>query len=396
MKINRMIFIQYVLLGINAFLALPVILSTTKKDKSILSIALFFAILGYFYSPPLNDLTRLMDAYEVFDAKNISPYMLRDYFLPALFIIGHVFDLNAHFLGFTAAFILYYFLAKMAIYVLEKEQITGKSYYIYLILYFSFIPFSYYSGIRFTTALSLFLYGIFLYYYKNKKQGYLYLALAPFAHYTLWIGVFIFLLYNLVIKKIKTKYFWMLLPFLSFVIGQFPDLFLARILEFADSISFLAENQINVKGYFVGHWGVAYLSNATLIGMLVYKTRIFIIISIIMLYVMYNYSSKNSLVKFTIFISSFVLLLPEFRTLFDRFSYISLFFILITSTNKSFLIQNSNKVNNIMFLFILFVAYNIFFTIKEMWSVFLSSYGEFYRISGFNMLIDFFRGWNVY
>ncbi|RUA09357.1 MAG: hypothetical protein DSY38_00740 [Fusobacteria bacterium] len=381
---------ELLLLGIHPFLALPYMFKNLKKRREyqIITFSLFFAILGYFFVPPKNyDLYQRFEYYTKYTPSMFMKY--NDFYLGALTVIGRTLGLKENILGFVSAFILYYYLLKIGYETTARKIKSNKKYVIYMIIYALSVPLVFFNGVRFPVGYILYVYGIYSYYYKNeRKKAYIYMTLGALAHYSIYLFIFLFLIFEFIFSKIKDPYIWKGLVLLGFVIGSSPGIMTSIIVGLGNFINFAIGHEVfSVTDYVTGDWGTGQYAHMDFIEV---SKQIIMLYSFKLVFLLHSLLRKpeTSLYKYTIFLSAVTLLVAPFFTLFERLSKILIILILVLNTNESFLEKKVQKTNVILSAMIFLFTFVILFEIKEETGIFITSYIANPIISGFRILAE--------
>lgn len=208
MKSNKNNLITVMLIFLNNFLGLPMILfNIYKKKESVFLIALFMGILGYYFIPSNADYG-IARYYSMFSDKilreNTFMYQ-KDIYAEILINFLIKYNLSKNLLGFSSAFISYYFLMKSLFIVMKQKNIENKKYFMFFSLFFISIPIIEYTGIRFLPAVSIFVYSIILKNKKNKKIYIIFMISSIFFHSSMVLLIFLFLINEIIGQKIDIK-----------------------------------------------------------------------------------------------------------------------------------------------------------------------------------------------
>lgn len=183
-----------------------------------------------------------------------------DVYQPLVTWVVSIFTDNSHVLFGVFGLIFSVFLAKIIWLMFEMGNLRLKGFAFYLLLTLILInPLWNINGVRMWTALNVFLYGILLFYFKDKWKGILFILLSCLFHVSFTIPI-VFLVLSLLVWRMDNKYFfWLFL--LSFLLNGLPpsllnDLntflpdFVSAKLSFytdPDTVSLVAENTKNTS-----------------------------------------------------------------------------------------------------------------------------------------------------
>lgn len=373
------------MLILNVFFAFPnLILLINRKDKKYPFLcALFFAVLGFFFTPHMSgDYTRIISRVNYLEPKII--FLQADIFLPILVYLVSYFNLSKRVIGFTSAFILYYFILK-SLYIVSKNRRIKNREILNFIIFISSIPIISYTGVRFSTGLSFFIYGIVIFYFeKYEKSAYFFLVIAICCHYSFFFPVIIFFL---CLKKLSMKKakFILFMSILSGIIMT-PEI----LLIIAQLINNIFDNNIISKVYITGEWGNNYLNEKSLLSKIIYYFNR-ICETIILTYYIFGlkvYNNKNLKIVIIIFSGILYFLVFSYSEVSNRFFLIILLLIILETLNSKFLAKGNFKIK-ILYIFILIHNFlKICIDIYLQHESFIISYSEFYKINLLNCIIN--------
>lgn len=367
---------------INNVVALSLILiSIMKKKESIFIIALFFAVLGYYFRPYTEeyDIARY---YLMFEDKLLreSTFLYhKDIYAEYIIKFLLKWNLPKYFLGFTSAFIVYYFSFKSLKIILEK---SNKAYYLrYYIFYYMSIPIIGYTGIRFLPAASIFIYSLILKYINNDKKYFFYMFGSCFFHSAMILLIILFYFNEYLLRKLSLKIYKIIL-IISIILGFLLNTeILSIIIKKVNELGFIYID----NNYLYGKWGVGYLKQFK--GLSYYKNLFLFVLdkSIVFLYFFLN-KRKNNTKKFLYLLGSFCLLTMKFATIFERYFKIFFFSALLISffTYK----QDDKKIKIYYSIILLYDFIWLFITIKYNISSLLLSYSNIFKLSLINIILE--------
>lgn len=192
----------------------PILLSCLLKYKKhskiyLLMICLNLGLIGYNFIPPESydlsrhyeklDYLRGMDFKTAITFNGEDPLLLENLWFYLVSITG-----NYGLLPLTAITLTYFFAFSLIFDFFNNKKV--KRFYLIMWVLFVFVWYPLLlpmSGIRFSTALSLSAYSIYLIYFKQNKIGYLYLFLASLIH--IGMSLFLVILFISKIKKINYR-----------------------------------------------------------------------------------------------------------------------------------------------------------------------------------------------
>lgn len=157
--------------------------------------------------------------------------MQTDIYQPLVTWLVSCFTDNYHVLFAIYGLVFSIFLAKIIWIMIEMANIELKWFALCVLLTFVLInPLWNINGVRMWTALNVFLYGILLFYFKNRAKGIIYILLSCLFHVSFLIPI-LFLLIYLLIFKINNFYFFVLFS-ISFLFKGLPPSVLSNLSDF--------------------------------------------------------------------------------------------------------------------------------------------------------------------
>lgn len=372
----------FALMFFNIILAFPIILKNIyQKKESIFLLALFFAIIGFYFRPQIEsyDIYRYYHMFDFPKELEIFLKFSKDKYVEYLINLIKEFKLPKYFLGFTSAFILYYFLFKSFFKNLYIKN--NKKYFLAFIIFMSSIPMLAYTGIRFFPAVAVFIYGIFLYFEKNKRYI-IFMGMALFIHFSLIIPVFIFILYVLLKNKLSIKTL-KICAIIAFIIGIFLNQNL--IIEIVNTLHKTLNKEIIDKAYLTGKWGNSYLSSFNIIGFIVNFTIINLRKIILFLYI-FVMDKKEEMNKYILMIIIFDFIIQQFFVPNERYFFVAYYMILILNAKRIDILKK-NRWGLFYRIILLYNFIIIFFDIKDHYLSLFVSYANIFKISILDMFI---------
>lgn len=384
LEINNILIFMGIL--INNFLAIPFfIVSIIRKKESPFLIGLFFAVLGYYFRPYTEeyDIARYYLMFEDRILRESTFLYHKDIYAEYIIKFLLKWNLPKYFLGFTSAFVVYYFSFKSLKIILEK---SNKPHYLkYYIFYYISIPIIGYTGIRFLPAASIFIYSLVLKYIKNDKKYIFYMLSSCFFHSAMFLLVVLFYFNKYILNKIKIK-IWKIILIISIIIGfSLNTEILLLIIKYINQLGYIYIS----SDYLYGKWGIDYLKEFK--GLSFYKNLFLFIFerSLIIFFLLIVSTNKKKIKKFLFLLGSFCLSAMKFATIFGRYFQIFFFLSLLISF---FEYKRGNK--KIKYYFFIALFYNfcqLFTTIKHNSLSLLLSYNNIFKLSLINIIIDIIR-----
>lgn len=389
-KINKINIFSFVLMLVNAFLALPILLlNIYKKKESLLLISLFLAMLGFFFVPATEnyDIARYYQMFENEVLRKSAFNYQNDFYAEYLIKFLIYFNLPKNFLAFTSAFISYYFLLKCYVITLDKDKknVTNFSYmFLFSFTYIS-IPIIGYTGIRFLPALAIFAFGVLS---KKRWTQLLFPIIAILIHSSFVLCTFLF--YFCIFfcrKKIKVYIFFIVF---SFILGILLNE--KVILEVIKEVNRLNIIYISPNNYILGEWGTKFIESristtSKIINYIFLGLRVFILIYLNISFYKIKFNKKNFILNnFILALSCFCLIFYRYFTIFERFSNVVImvgYFIFISK----YLIKKKYKYNILGSIFFIYFFLNMLYDLRRYYLCFYLSYNNLFKISIFNILV---------
>lgn len=304
-------------------------------------------LIGYIFVPSLtNDKTRYYERYEVL--KNLNLKGFYDYLL-----ITNRPDFFFEFLNFLFASnniniqILFFILNTFSIYTIFRISDLVTNYFkgnkrlvCFLLILFSFAVQHLYSGIRFTFASCILLWGIYFFQFKKAKLlGVILLLLSITTHFSMLAMALVFIFYVL-FKNVNFKYVF----YFSFIFLLIPKDILSQIFFMID---FNSGYETKVGAYIADDDFITQNFDTNFSSIIVYYARnIWIYIAYI--YLIFESKSKNNAFLQLLFIFIAALnLFYAFPTVFSRYLIIIKFLFTIYLIFKYL-----NNKRGVVFLFL--------------------------------------------
>ncbi|WP_318487074.1 EpsG family protein [Photobacterium leiognathi] len=348
-------------------------------------IALSFSILSLFLIFPEDwDFSRHLNSYSSYE-NGISYYTVPYFGLDKLFSFFSLIELDEKFLIFPFCFIFYYILSKIAIITLSKKYFN-KNFEIIIILTFVFsVPIILFTGLRFSTAISLFLYGIIV--CRNSNLKFLFILLSCFLHFALIFPAILYITSFFNILKLTDKKLNWFLFFLCIIFSNFTLLLIdvfSSLLNVLISPIIPSVDKLSI--YLSGSWGVKYSEQLNSSGIIIFKIRyiLFMIVSFLYVKKFNAFDNKNILERFAFIIILFCIVISSFSDAFVRYSYISIIVMLYIS----FGLENKTKykISLLSMLLIIYVLYQqLYYGFFAMRDVFYHSFEQLTELSYFSL-----------
>lgn len=227
MKFNKYKYESIVLFLLSPFITvLFQMFFLIKGSRFALKIFIFtLGLIGYIYVPSYsNDKTRYYERYEVFKGINFEGFIGHlvitkrpDFFFEALNYIFAILNVNIQLLFLLINTFSIYTVFKLSD-LITNYFASNKRLVSFLLILFSFAIQHLYSGIRFTFASCIFLWGVYFFEFKkNKTKGALILLLSLVTHFSMLALVLTFVLFQL-FKRFNFKYIF----YISFLFLLIP------------------------------------------------------------------------------------------------------------------------------------------------------------------------------
>lgn len=376
---------------INALMGFPLILiNALKKSKYLpIFIGIFAFTMGYFFIPSNEtyDIYRHYWNFEnlISEASFFSRYS-EDYYLRYLILFLRKLKLASGFLGGISCFLLYYFLTKSFMILKKFKKLNASNTILWLAVVILSVALISFSGLRYFTALSIYIFGVIEIIYERKKTGFLFLLLSPLIHFSMIVILCITLIYFLIQKKMSVRSL-KILVFICFVVGNLNLIeILKNLIEVVNSYGIV---YFNSKSYIDGKWGANYGMDLNFIGRLVTIIQ-FNLRKIIMLYYSFVKIKVNSekLKKLILILISYVFLLQKFVTPSGRV-WAGVFILIVLSLIRNIEIKKIKlKEKIVIFLILLNIIIIQFFDIKSHYLSYFISYGKIINLSLFNIIFQ--------
>lgn len=210
MRISKIHLLLFVVFIFYPLAALPLIFLEiyNRKYYSLYYLAVFMGLLGYLWVPS-GDLYRYQLDFQYF--KSLSFYAFAnlpklDLILPwILFLVGKL-GLNFEFVRLFICVISYLLYFKIYVDIIHTNKNLSESRsvsFFSFLMFFFFIGFAgFLTGVRYTFAMAMCFYSVYLLIYKNKNVGWLILVLSVVTHFSMLLILFI----TIFVKLFKPKF----------------------------------------------------------------------------------------------------------------------------------------------------------------------------------------------
>lgn len=388
--IKKLEILTIFILMINALIGFPLILINALKKSKYLSIfiGIFAFIMGYFFVPSNEtyDIYRHYWNFENLTSKeSFLAWYSHDYYLQYLILFLRKWKLDSNFLGAISCFLLYYFLVKSFMVLKKYKKLNASNTIFWFVLVILSIPLISFSGLRYYTALAIYIFGVIKLIYERKKIGFLYLLSSSLIHFSMIVILCIALIYFLIQKKINIRSL-KILVLICFVIGNLNLIEISKnLVEIINSYGIVYFN----SAYIDGKWGANYGMDHNFIGRLMINIR-FSLRKIIALYYCFVKIKVNSekLKKLIFILISYVFLLQKFATPSGRV-WAGVFILIILSLVRNIEIKKMKLKEKVAITLILLnVTLLQFLDITGHYLSYFISYGKIINLSIFNIIFQ--------
>ncbi|MCB4826232.1 EpsG family protein [Providencia rettgeri] len=378
-----LLFLVYLSPLFNVLLTIPIAILALFRLSNVTPyiIASTFALLSLFLQVPDDwDLHRHIELYSTYQ----NSYTESTYIgLNLVFSVFNWANINKIFIPFSSAFILYFYLSKIALLAISYKDFKKTYKGFVLLLFLMSVPIILFTGLRFSTALALFSYGLLI---QNKKK-FFYLIAACIFHYAFLLPLSIWVLVNTInLKKINRNLVWPI-AILSLLIG-FSSGFIVHLLEM--TLSYLSiSNLLNVNKidvYISGQWGSQYNEQLNESGMLIFNIRLLLFIGIGFLFIndYKRINKKSTIITFCYFMLIICFTLSSLADIFVRYSYLVLILIMYYSILRETTKSHTLKLINIL-LPIYIIYQQLYYGFFAMRTVISNSFSNILSLSYFNL-----------
>ena len=347
----------------NAFLALPLIIVAmyNKRKYGYYLFIVFMGLLGFLW-PPSGDLFRYQNNFELIksiDSPSVGALSL-DLFYNYLMFLFSKLQLDFAYLRFFLSMISYFLIFRVSLDVIRNNSSlsTTRSHQlagfllVFLVLGFGGIV----TGVRFTLAFSVFIYGHHKIYCENKPVGFLFLVLSTFIHFSFllffivyitdrWLGIYI------------NRFSFFILLLAALFLSTEIFVFLIKILPVPDEIKF------HLNNYVTGHFALEEYEIRSL------KFRISRAISHILIYpaTLYVLLSRERVSQYSVFMifMIFIVLQWNMNSSFSRYSYIAVY-IFIIEFLKRYTRQHKNFFKLLLSISLITYSSSVYVAKKEL------------------------------
>ena len=322
--------------------AIPLILIEiyNKKHYAYSYLAVFMGLLAFLWIPS-GDLSRIQEDFDIIKSiefLDMFNIISLDYvYNIILFVFGRL-NLDFAHVRFIICIISYLLFFKII-----KKIISNNSYisssklnsFLFFLTFFFLLRFSgFLTGVRFTFAFSIFLYGFFNVFYDTNKKGWYFMFLGALVHFSFWVIIFIILLQKLFKFKFNNLSIFLLI-FLGFIFSVYIVSIIISILPIEESLKFHLEN------YTTGFFALEEYK----IKSFLFKVSRFLSYFVIYPALIFVLINKKQRSNFSVFILMITLLALSFNmnSIYSRYAFVSVFLFIIP------FFVNYNKANRFFF-----------------------------------------------
>lgn len=331
-------------LMVNIYLSIPFLLYGLIKNKkgTSLFIALFFGIMGYKFSPPMEfDLYRHYESYEYYLQYNEFLYRIKDLYLEGLFFIGKSLSLKKEFLYFTSIVIYYTCILTIVLKLRNRTPLKGVYFFFIFTLFLLTNTIIEITGLRFTTALgfaSLFIYYRFI--ELRKGLSYFFILIAVLSHFSVIILPVVIIVLRLLHKLFNSRFCSIIILLTSVIAGLY---FVESVVAFSLlSIEQIFNVYIGAETYTSGLWGAdrVTLHGFSQTGIIFEKIKLGISIVIPMIisitFILDRDYGRDELAKLFVACSAIFFIFIPFDTVYMRYQYLLIIIALIIFAKKDY------------------------------------------------------------
>lgn len=338
--------------------SLPLIFKEIYRGKySALSfLAIFMGLLAYMWAPT-GDLYRYYLDYLEMGAlswKDFPDILQFDFVHPMIMFIFSQFGIYFGFVRFTLCIISY-----LLVFSVYKDAVANSNWLVnnrdriiaFIILFFLLRFSAFLTGVRYTFALALCIYGAYFLMYADKKKGWIVLIMSACTHFSMWVVVLLVVLIQ--IFKLRMKR-WIFLTLISVLLLSASTLLIWGI----DQLPLSQMFKTHLENYTTGYWASGELDNSS------FKHRIAQILSICGVYVSFIFfiSRQRDNKHFELFSLLCILLalLWNMNSAFNRYAGIAIVFFIIPFIRYGGLYFNRKHLKIFLFISIIVYAASIY------------------------------------
>jgi hypothetical protein len=362
LKLKEMSFVTLCFI-FNPLLTLPLVFFGiyNKRNYAFLLLIIFLGLLGFLW-PPSGDLYRIQNDFEVLKTYRISEvfsFNIDFLYTYLMFFLGKT-SLDFAYLRFLISIISYSLFFYVARDIITQNQNLSSNRYLsfaaFLIIFLSLGFGGIITGVRFTFAFSIFIYGYYRLFYQGKKNGIAFLILSVTTHFS-FLLLFVVLIINKIVKKYLNFSFFMFCAVLALI-------FSTNLVEnIVDLLPVDESTKIYLKNYTTGHFALEEFQQKSM------KFRISRLLGYIIIYpaLVYIIFSRKRIYQYSVFIILFIFLLLQWNmnSSFSRYSYIAVS-IFIIGFLSSFELRNKYIITILFFTCLITYTASIYTVKREL------------------------------
>lgn len=312
---------------INPLLSLPFVFLGiyNKNNYSFILLIIFLGMLGFLWIPS-GDLYRIQNDFELLKTYRFTDVVSFNFdfiYSYLMFFLGKT-SLDFAYLRFSIAVISYSLFFNVARNIITQNQIIVSSRYLsfaaFLIIFLSLGFGGIITGVRFTFAFSIFIYGYYKLLYQRDKKGIIFLVISVLTHFS-----FLLLIAVLIINKFAKKY----MNFSFFILTALFALILSTTF-FENIIDLLPLDEVlkfHLQNYTTGHFALEEFQLKSM------KFRISRLLGHIIIYpaILYIILDRKRIYRYSVFVILFIFLLLQWNmnSSFSRYSIIAVVVFLV-------------------------------------------------------------------
>jgi hypothetical protein len=290
-----------------------------------------------------------------------------DVYQPLITWIVSIFTSNYNYLFAIFGLVFGFFNLKSILVIINNSKFYLNFYFILIIITYVLInPIWNINGVRMYTAMSIFIYGVYLFFIKKEKMGVFYMVISALVHLSFIIPIIFFYLFNFFyIKKTNVYFYTFLIAFIlknnffiefGAIVSYLPDYMQYKYFAYSDDEYI---DSINEKSKLVSN--ALFFSNLSL-QIIIYSS----------LFITHYYREKlfNSLKLIDLKYYNFILFTFTWSTIVSVFpsggrflmlAFLMLFSVLIINFS---LLSKEIGFKNLKFILTPFYIYFIIFSIR--------------------------------
>jgi hypothetical protein len=268
MRISKVHLLLLVVFILYPLASLPIIFMEiyNRKYYSLYYLAIFVSLLGYLWVPS-GDLYRYQLDFTYFKSLQLNQFAnlpKLDFVLPwILFLVGKI-GLNFEFVRFFLCIISYILYFKIYVGIINTNdnlRESRKVSFFSFLMFFCVIGFAgFLTGVRYTFAMSLCFYSVYVLMYRNRKVGWVILIFSVITHFSMALILLIVTFIKLIKPKftrriviVATLAGYILSSFLiDYIIEKLPfnEIFTKKVLDYASDNAIVDLSDYSLGLYF--------------------------------------------------------------------------------------------------------------------------------------------------